>query len=286
MGKILITGATGNVGRYTAEYLLGAGEEVKAASKSKDKVTKLFGNAAEYCEFDFQRPETFDGALKETDRVFLMRPPQMGNPEELYPFLDAVKKKGDIRLVVFLSLQGAEKNPMPPHHKIEKYMIHTSLPYCFMRPGFFMQNLSGVHAFEIKYFDRIVVPAGKSLTGFIDAKDIGDISGMVLSRPEGHEEKAYEITGPEAIDYYKAAEILSQELGRKITYTEVSPGKALYYWTHIRGLEEEYSKVMNMLYRLTRMGMAKTVTDDFEKITGRKARSFQEFVRENKESWI
>ena len=46
MGKILITGATGNVGRYTAEYLLGAGEEVKAASKSKDKVTKLFGNTA------------------------------------------------------------------------------------------------------------------------------------------------------------------------------------------------------------------------------------------------
>ena len=63
-----------------------------------------------------------------------------------------------------------------------------------------MQNLSGVHAFEIKYFDRIVVPAGTSLTGFIDARDIGDISGMVLSRPEGHEEKAYEITGPEAID--------------------------------------------------------------------------------------
>lgn len=64
---------------------------------------------------------------------------------------------------------------------------------------------------------------------------------MVLSRPEGHEEKAYEITGPEAIDYYKAAEILSQELGRKITYTEVSPEN--FITGHIRGLEEEYSKV-------------------------------------------
>lgn len=57
MGKILITGATGNVGRYTAEYLLGAGRS-ESRKQSKDKVTKLFGNTAEYCEFDFQRPET------------------------------------------------------------------------------------------------------------------------------------------------------------------------------------------------------------------------------------
>lgn len=113
MGKILITGATGNVGRYTAEYLLGAGEEVKAASKSKDKVTKLFGNTAEYCEFDFQRPETFDGALKETDRVFLMRPPQMGNPEELYPFLDAVKKKEISALWYFCLCRERRKIPCP-----------------------------------------------------------------------------------------------------------------------------------------------------------------------------
>lgn len=285
MGNILVTGATGNVGKYVTEYLLEAGEAVKAAGTNKEKVTKLFGTAVQYCEFDFKRPETFAGALKGADRIFLMRPPQMGDPEALYPFLDAVKEKGDIRLVVFLSLLGAEKNPMPPHHKIEKYMMRTGLPYCFMRPGFFMQNLSGVHAFEIKYFNRIVVPAAKSLTGFIDARDIGDISGMILSGPEGHERKAYAITGPEAIDYDEAARILSEELGRKITYSEVSPGKALYYWTHIRGLDEEYSKVMNMLYRLTRMGMAKTVTDDFEKVTGRKARSFQEFVRENRDIW-
>ena len=90
---------------------------------------------------------------------------------------------------------------------------------------------------------------------------------------------------PDRIDYDEAARILSEELGREITYSEVSPGKALYYWTHIRGLDEEYSKVMNMLYRLTRMGMAKTVTDDFEKVTGRKARSFQAFVRENRDIW-
>lgn len=285
MGRILITGASGNVGRYVAQYALENGQEITAAGTHTDTLSEMFKDQAEIVYFDFTDPKTFHGALNDVDRVFIMRPPHLGNPEDLKPFIDALREKGGIRLVSFLSLIGVENNPFPPHHKIEKYIEQASLPYCHIRPGFFMQNISGIHAFEIKHFNRIVVPVKKALTNFIDAEDIGEITAKVLSEPEAHQNKAYSITGPEAIDYWQAAEILSKELGREIKYVNPNPSFAKKYWIEIRGLEKEYCTVMGILYMMTRFGTAKEVTSVFEQIMGKKPRSFQQFVKKNLDSF-
>lgn len=285
MGKILVTGASGNVGRYVAQYALENGQEVTAAGTHTETLVKMFGDKAETAYFDFTDPTTFHTALKDVDRVFIMRPPHMGKPEDLKPFIDALKEKGDIKLVCFLSLIGVENNPVPPHHKIEKYIEEAKLPYCHIRPGFFMQNISGVHAFEIKHFNRVVVPVGKALTSFIDAEDIGEITAKVLNEPEIHQNRGYSITGPEAIDYWEVAKILSEELGREIIYTNPKPAFAKKYWTTIRGMEKEYCTVMGMLYMMTRLGTAKKVTPVFEQVMGKKPRTFGQFVKENAASW-
>ena len=285
MSKILVTGATGNVGKYVTEYLLEQDQSVKAAGMHEEKARALFGSGAEYCRFDFGKPETFENALQDVDRVFIMRPPQMGNPEDFRPFIEVMKKQNNIKLVVFLSLIGIEKNPAPPHHKIEKMLRESGIPWCFVRPSFFMQNLSGIHAFEIKHFNRIVIPAGKALTSFVDAKDIGEMSARILVEPAGHRNKAYDLTGPEALSYKEAAEIMSRELKKEIAYTGISVRAAFSYWTIVRGLEKDYAMVMCMLYLMTRMGTARTVSEDFEKVMGKKPGSFRDFVRANRDVW-
>lgn len=93
---------------------------------------------------DFADPRTYADALKGVDRVFLMRPPQMGRPGALKPFIRAMQTYG-IRFVYFLSLLGVEKNPVAPHRKIEKLIAIARLPYCHISPSFFMKNLSGIH---------------------------------------------------------------------------------------------------------------------------------------------
>ncbi|MCI9423362.1 NmrA family NAD(P)-binding protein [Lachnospiraceae bacterium WCA-9-b2] len=285
MGKILITGASGNVGRYVAQYALENGQEITVAGTNPDRLTKMFKDRAEIVYFDFTDSATFHDALKDVDRVFIMRPPHLGKPEDLKPFIEALKAKGGIKLVSFLSLIGVENNPFPPHHKIEKYIEQGNLPYCHIRPSFFMQNISGVHAFEIKYFNRIIVPVKKSLTSFIDAEDIGEITAKVLSEPEKHQNKGYSITGAEAIDYWQVADILSKELGREIIYTNPKPSFTQKYWIEIRGMEKEYCTVMGILYLMTRLGTANKVTSVFEQIMGKKPRSFQQFVEKNIASW-
>lgn len=285
MSKILVTGASGNVGGYVAEYLIKDGHDVVAGGTNVEKLQRKFGDKVKSVFFDFTDPKTFSAALQDVDRVFIMRPPHLGKPEDLKPFIEALKSKGSIKLVSFLSLIGVENNPIPPHHKIEKYIEQAGLPYCHIRPSFFMQNISGVHSFEIKHFDRIVVPVGNALTSFIDAEDIGEITAKVLSEPDKHQNRGYSITGPEAIEYYAVSKILSEELGREIVYANPKPSLAKKYWIEVRGLDKEYSTVMGWLYLMTRMGTAKKTTNVFEEVMGKKPQTFRQFVKKNLDAW-
>ncbi|WP_084051874.1 SDR family oxidoreductase [Desulfonispora thiosulfatigenes] len=284
--KILVTGATGNVGKYVIKELLKMGEKIVAAGTDLNKLKGIFDSntGVDIALFDFTKNDTFKNALKDVDRVFLMRPPHLGKPEELYPFIDAMKDN-NIKLVSFLSLMGIEKNTIPPHYKIEKYIENSKIPYAHIRPGFFMQNISGVHAVEIREMDQIFVPAGKSKTSFIDAADIGLAIATVLNQVDKYKNTAHTITGGKALDYYQVAEILSKVLERKITYA--NPGYLKYrnYYIKKRGLNKSYVNVTIALYFMTRMGTAAEVTDGFFNLTGKKPGSLEEFVINNRESF-
>lgn len=278
--KVLVTGASGNVGSYVVKELLNMGEKVVAATTNLEKTNKFFDNKVEAVYFDFTNKSTFENALKDVDRVFLMRPPHLGKPEDLYPFINAMKVC-NIKLVSFLSLMGVEKNTIPPHHKIEKYIEKLQIPYAHVRPGFFMQNLSGVHSVEIREKDEIFVPVGKSKTSFIDAADIGLATAILLHNPEKYKNTAHTITGPEGLDYFQVADVLSRVVGRKITYAK--PGFLNYrnYYIKKRKLDKAYVNVTVALYFMTRMGTAKEVTNGFYELTGRTPRTLEEFAKDN-----
>jgi uncharacterized protein YbjT (DUF2867 family) len=280
MMKVLVTGASGNVGSFVAKELLMMGEKVVGATTNIQKINKKFDNQVEPVYFDFTDKNTFKKALEGVDRVFLMRPPHLGKPESLYPFIDAMKAH-DIKLVSFLSLMGVEHNTIPPHHKIEKYIEKLGIPYAHVRPGFFMQNLSGVHSVEIREKNEIFVPAGRSKTSFIDASDIGLATAVLLHEPEKYKNTAHTITGPEALDYFQIADILSKVVGRKIIYA--NPGYLKYrnYYIKKRGLDKTYVNVTVALYLMTRMGTAKEITKEFYELTGKNPCTFEEFAKNN-----
>lgn len=93
----------------------------------------------------------------------------------------------NIKLVSFLSLIGVESDTILPHYRIENYIEELDIPYTHIRPGFFMKNLSGAHSVKIKDNNEIFVPARKSNTSFIDAKDIGLATAILLHEPENIE---------------------------------------------------------------------------------------------------
>jgi len=136
MGKVMVTGALGNVGGYVTKYLIENGQDVVAADINVEAIQGKYGDKVKSVFFDFTDSKTYATALQDVDRVFIMRPPHLGKPEDLKPFVETLKSKGGIKLVSFLSLIGVENNPVPPHHKIEKYIERAGLLFAIFVPAF------------------------------------------------------------------------------------------------------------------------------------------------------
>lgn len=283
MERILVTGASGNVGAEVVKALLAKGLAVRAAVINPELLQTRFGDAVESVYFDFSNAETFDAVLDGVKRMFLMRPPHISNIErDMVPFMDAAQASG-VEQVVFLSLIGIEQNQQVPHYKVERYLKASSMKFTFLRASFFMQNLSGTHRDEIREDSVIALPVGSGKTSFIDVRDIGAVAAETLSEP-GHDNKAYDLTGAEALDYYQVAEIMSDVLGREIRYTNPSVF-AFTLKSLLRGTPLMFALVMSYLYTQTKRGMSDVVTDTVEKILGRKPISFRQFVQDHADVW-
>lgn len=276
MKSVLVTGATGTVGSDVIERLVNRVVPVKAGIRSPGSGTAPAGAVS--VEFDFANPETFGSALTGVDRVFLMRPPQMSDATAMHPFVEAMREAG-VEHVVFMSVQGAGTNPFVPHHGIETQLKKSGLGWTFLRPSFFMQNLSTTHCADIRDRDEIYVPAGRGRTNFIDAADVAEAAAVCLTTT-GHESKAYEITGIEALTYEQIARILTAACGRTITYPRPS-AKQFKARMKSAGHPDEFVSVMSSIYALARFGMAAGTTDAFEKLTGRKPSTFAEWATSN-----
>ncbi|MGO1470655.1 MAG: SDR family NAD(P)-dependent oxidoreductase, partial [Tissierella sp.] len=251
MDKYLVTGASGNIGRYVVEELLALGKNVKVAVRNIEKAKKIFKNKKEIelVKFDFLDKNTFENALQGVKGIFLVRPPKLADPEkDILPFLEIVEEI-KIEKIVFISLLGVEKNPIVPHRKIEDMIKDLKIPYVFLRPSFFMQNLNTNHRDEIKNRDELYIPAGKSKTSFIDTRDIGRAAAITLI-DEKYRNTAITLTGKRAIDYYQVSKTLSEVLNRKIEYK--NPSLLKFRKERIKiNTPKEFANVMTLLYLMT-----------------------------------
>ena len=290
--RILISGATGNVGLETVRELMQRPDkhlfDVIAAVQNPDQARKTIAvQPDDFVKLDFTDAATFGPALKGVSRLLLVRPPQLADVDKYFkPFIDVVKQK-PVKQVVFLSLQGVENNTVTPHHKIEKLIVEAGIPYTFLRPSFFMQNLSTTHRDEIRLRNEIFVPAGNGRTSFVDVRDIGAVASLALTStgPE-HLNKGYELTGSEALTYGEVADMLTDVLKRKITYR--NPSVLRFVWQKWRNEHTPLGFVLIMvaLYSVARLGKAAGLTDETQRLLGRPPISIRQFLNDYKMVWM
>jgi uncharacterized protein YbjT (DUF2867 family) len=276
---ILVTGATGTVGRHVVRGL--AEQDVSAAAATR-RPASADDLPLPAVRFDFEDPATYD-AFDGVDRLFLVRPPAIATVwDSIFPALDAAARAG-VEHVVFLSLLGAEQNPVVPHRWIEWKLLRSGMDWTFLRPSFFMQNLATTHQAEIRDHDRIVVPAGQGRTSFVDARDVA-AAGVRALTGLGPRNAAYALTGAEALTYGEVAALLSDVLGRPIRYANPS---VLDFVRHARGQGHPWPFVLVMtgIYLTARLGLAGTVTDDLERLLGRPPTPVRTFIEDYRTHW-
>lgn len=202
----------------------------------------------------------------------------------MVPALRAARDAG-VGHLVLLSLQGAEANPLLPHAALEAWARASGVPWTFVRPSFFMQNLTGTHRAEIRDTDELVVPAGGGATAFVDTDDVAAVATAALLDPSKHAGRAWTPTGPEALTYDQVAQVLSAELGRPVRY--VRPGLARYV-RHARraGMPWAMVAVTAGIYTVARAGRAAGLTGDVLEVTGRPPTDLTAFARRERGAWL
>lgn len=282
-GVIAVTGPTGNVGAEVVRSLRAAGAPVRALSVDPERARRALGDDVEHVRLAFGDEATYAGAFQGARALFLMRPPQITDvARRIHPAIDAARAAG-VRRIAFLSLQGVERNPVVPHYRIERHLRRSGVPTTMLRPSFFMQNLGTTHRDEIRDEGRIFVPAGRGRTSFVDVRDVAAVAAKALLEA-GHEGRAYELTGREALGYAEVVKILTEVLGRPITYADPSP---LAFWRRSRaqGTPAAFVVVMLGLYTVSRLGMAARVTPDLEELLGRPPITVRGFAEDHAEVW-
>lgn len=285
---ILVTAGTGTVGRHVVADLADDPVDLRVASRDPDRARETLAgddhvgldeqtlDTLEFVTFDLDNPETYYPALDDVDRLFLVRPPAVSRVErDLFPFVDAAVRMG-VKHVVFLSVLGAEKNPLLPHRRVESHLTDLPVTTTFLRASFFCQNLLTTHREEVRR-GEIAVPAGDGETSFVDARDVAAVAGQVLADPADHRGRAYDVTGPEALTYDAFADALSAELGVRVRYT--NPSLPRFVWRRLRaGDGLGFALVTAGLYTTARLGLAGRVSGDTERVLGRPPRTVSAFA--------
>ena len=289
MGALLITGATGNIGSEVIRYLYESHTSacVFAGVRDPKKAERKFEKYPDlaYRMFDFEDASTFKTAFSEIDVLFLLRPPQLSDVDRYFKPLLRQANHCKIRKIIFLSVQGVEKSPVIPHHKIESLIEQLEFDHIFVRPSYFMQNLTTTFLPEIQSKQQITLPAGKAKFNWVDVENIGEAVAELLLDHDHHKNQSIEITGTENKDFAEVAELMSSVTEVAIRYKSVNPIR-FYFLKRREGVSKGLALVMLLLHFLPRFQHSPRISDNYRKLTGRKPTTLEEFLEREKEKII
>lgn len=276
---ILVTGATGNVGSELVKQLAAAGQKVRALVRDPHKTRLPTG--VEAVAGDLNDPNSLAAPLAGVGALYLLTPssPSLG---EIESAVVEVAKKAGVKRVVKQSVMGAEIEPAVSfgrwHQASEKHLRSSGLSWTFLRPTSFMSNFF-LSAGSLKAQSSIYGSAGDGKDCFIDPVDIAAAAAAALTQP-GHQGQAYELTGPEALSYSEVAQRFSSSLGKKISYVDV-PGEALKKAMAEARLPAWLADALVEFYGAVKAGYTSRVSPAVEKLTGRKPRSVDAWLKDH-----
>ncbi len=217
---IVLTGATGNTGQVIAAELKQRGVPFVAMVHSEARRAQLAALGVPSAIGDFDDPESLECVLEGAEKAYLVCTPD----ERLLPretaFINAAKKVGVRHMVkcsAYLATIDSESPNLRSHGAIEKTLIDSGLAYTIIRPHGYMQTFTSFAWDTIQKAGVISLPGGDGKMPLVDVRDVAAVAVKALTE-SGHEGKIYDVTGPEAFDFYQMAATLERALGFPVTY--------------------------------------------------------------------
>jgi uncharacterized protein YbjT (DUF2867 family) len=283
MEKVIILGATGNIGTAVLKNLQGRNVEVFAGVQSEKDFENVSQYGASPIIVNFQNQESLNEALKEKDRVFLVTP-LMQNPEAVTEMVINASKLNGVKHMVRSTASGADSNgqiQMARWAGLSEDLIKASnLNYTIVRPYSFLQNMVNFHSQTIRNYNGFYLPVGDAKTSLLDINNLGEVVAVALTSDD-HFGKTYELSGLTYTNE-ELAEKLSTVVGRKISYIDVPEEKAKESMLTNQMPEWMVNAMMELNY-ITKQGWTAGYSDDYKNITGKEYTSAETFFENNKD---
>ncbi len=268
--NILVIGGTGKTGRKVVEQLKKRNQNVRIGSRNESP------------SFEWEDPTSWSKALEGIDKVYIVFYPDLAVPgafEAIQGLTEAAKKAG-VKKAVLLSGKGEKEA-----ERCEQLVANSGLDYTLVRASWFNQNFSESFFLEPVLSGHVALPMPDTKIPFVDTGDIAEVVVEALLN-DAHNGKTYEITGPEALTFEEAVDIIAQATERDLKYQAVTQEE---YNAMLKdaGVPSDYIWLFDYLFREV-LGNPNNqlVTTDVEKILGRKATDFRAYVHKTVKSGL
>ncbi|WP_433597792.1 NAD(P)H-binding protein [Nocardia sp. CA-135953] len=276
---IVVTGATGNIGRTLVRHLAAAGAQVTAVSRGNQDI--VVADDVRHRRADLADPESLSPAVENADALFLLLTgPQLVTGPDPARFIE-VAAAGGVKKVVLLSSQATGTRPgLASHarlHAFESALQRSELDWTILRPtGFFSNTYAWIES--IRAEQVIAAPFADTALPAIDPEDIAEVAATVL-RTDGHSGRTYELTGPAAISPREQAQAVEEALGISLQFVELTRDQARSGM--LRFMPEDVADgTLDILGTPT--PAEQQVSADVEQVLGRPATSYAEWAQRNR----
>jgi NAD(P)H dehydrogenase (quinone) len=268
---IVVTGATGLLGRLVVEGLLEQvpADQVAVLVRSPEKAADLAARGVEVRTADYSRPETLDGAFAAGDKVLLISGSEVGQRiEQHQAVVDAAAKAG-VALLAYTSVLGGDLATFRlagEHQATEAAIRASGLPFVLLRNGWYTENYTGNLAQALEH-GAVLGSAGEGRVASATRADFAAAAVAVLTS-EGHENRAYELSGDTAWSFAEYAAEVAAQSGRPVVYRELTPEQHLQLLLDA-GLPQPFAETLVDVDAGISRGELAVSTGDLSRLIGR-----------------
>lgn len=277
--SIVVTGATGHLGRHVVEQLLEKvpAEQITAVVRNADKAADFAARGVKIALADYNTPETFDGLFSAGDKVLLISGNEFDKGRvQQHKVVIAAAKSAGVALLAYTSAPGTLTASLADDHRgTEEAILDSGVPYALLRNGWYHENYTE-NLGPVLEHNAVVAAAGEGRVSSAARADYAAAAVAVLTG-EGHENKTYELGGDEAWSFAEYAAELSRQTGKEIGYNAV-PAEVLIGILTGAGLPEPFAQILAGVDASIEKGELVVSTGDLSRLTGRPTAPISEAI--------